>query len=148
MPRKKDPIERMAIALEEFVGLQKEALEKVKLLLPQATQATSLGVSRGGALPALSAPLSERPPDGDREEAIEEILNLIDNEITETGPQLLRSAMKEAMLDSGRTTEEIKEIEKKLKKMPEKRLKRKKGCLFLEIGDGITDPIEELYIKV
>jgi len=144
MPRKKDPIERMAIALEEFVGLQKEALEGVRLLLPQARQTL-----RGETVfPALSAPLSERPPDGDREEAIEEILNLIDNEITETGPQLLRSAMKEAMLDSQRTTEEIKEIEKKLKKMPEKRLKRKKGCLFLEIGDGVMDPIEELYIKV
>jgi len=31
MSKEKDPMERIAVALEEFVGIQKEALEKRKL---------------------------------------------------------------------------------------------------------------------
>jgi len=76
------------------------------------------------------------------------VLKTLDVEIAESAPKLLRAAMKEAMLESGRTADEIKEINKKLKKQKPWRLKRKKGCLFLEIGDGVDELIEEIYLHI
>ena len=146
MFRDKKSMERIAAALEEFVGIQKEAMDKVRLLLPGAR--TPPFPSIGEGLAALPPGQAERLPDGHREEAIEEVLNVLDEEIKNTGPNLLRAAMKEAMLDSTRTTEEIKGMAEKLQKTTKRRLKRKRGCLFLEIGDGIEDPIEELHIRV
>ena len=138
-------MERIAAALEEFVGIQKEAMDKVRLLLPGARTPSIPPFGEGVAmLPTVQV---ERLPDGQREEAIEEVLKVLDEEIKNTGPNLLRAAMKEAMLDSPRTTEEIKGMTEKLQKTT-KRLKRKRGCLFLEIGDGIEDPIEEVHIRV
>ena len=159
MSKEKDPMERMAIALEEFVGIQREAMSQIRLLLPRAQMSADIGIGQIGAVsqPALpgeaaatapGAGTEARPTNGLREQAIESVLNTLRDDIEETGPQLLRAAMKEAMMESQRSTLEIRVIEEKLKKTRTKRLKRKKGCLFLEIGDGVEDPIEELWIRV
>lgn len=134
---KNKSLDRIAEALEDFVGIQKEALEKVRLLLP------------GAPTPAIPAPEAIRElPDGEREKAIDDVLDTLDDEIKNTGPKLLKAAIKEAMMDSKKSKEEIQEIAEKLKTAEGKRLKRKRGCLFIEIGDGIEQPIEEIHIRV
>ncbi len=138
MFRNNKSLEKIAEALEEFVELQKDALKQIRLMLPRVPQIPT----------EVSLPLRKALPDGEREKLIDNVLGILDEEIRKTGPKLLRAAMKEAMLDSGKTKEEIEEIGKKLERQGKKRLKRKKGCLFIEIGDGIDEPIEEIYIRV
>lgn len=135
---KNKSLEKIAEALEEFVELQKDALKQIRLMLPRVPQISTEAIS----------PPMKALPDGEREKLVDDVLKILDEEIKKTGPKLLRAAMKEAMLDSGKTKEEIEEIGKKLEKQGKKRLKRKKGCLFIEIGDGIDEPIEEIYIHV
>lgn len=96
---------------------------------------------RAGPFKEAEAKLAEE------EKKIEdEIMESLKEDIHETAEDLLTSVVRKniSMFDGGTK----KKIQEEIKKGKKPKLKRKKGCLYLSIGDGVTSEIEEFYLSV
>ena len=87
-----------------------------------------------------------RQLDEEAKKDTEEILEAMKPDIEENGTELLEGVLRETvtMLDGGTK----KKIKKEMKAGRKPKLRRKKGCLYLVIGDGVSEPIEEIYLRM
>jgi len=92
---------------------------------------------------APTAPVKARKLTKEEEKVVEEFMQSLDPEIKALAEDLVREEIKDK-LRSGYKIDVLKRAVKEKKKP---KLKRKRGCIFLQIGEGTpTDPIDEIMI--
>jgi len=98
------------------------------------------GLPRPAVAPKLKP---EELTDEDRK-AVDEFMEQMDSQINEVAVDLLRAEVHDRILTS---RESIEFAKKALREKKEAKLKRKKGCIFLQTGEGTpNDPIDEMLI--
>jgi len=142
MTKEKTLVLELPEGFQERFGALARAFEQ----LIAAQLATSRGVS-----PPLSAPSTAtfsplEPPTEEEKAWLEDFLKELEPDIQKQTAELVKSQIREWMLMGGN----IKAIKERLKKGKEPKIVRKKegrrDPLYLQFGDGIEEPIEEVYL--
>lgn len=93
------------------------------------------------AVPSLAASYDEL--DEKTKKAIDTFIDEIRPDVQEKAAELLLNEIRDKIARTG----DINKIIKMMKKGKKGKLKRKKGCIFLQFGEGTPeDPIEEVMI--
>lgn len=100
---------------------------------------------RAPGLSALPVQAEALKPSEEDERVIEEFMQLMDEEIEKYAKDLIRIEVRDKILSRGPAA--IGAIKEALRKGKKPKLKRKKGCIFIQFGEGTPqDPIEEMLI--
>jgi len=100
---------------------------------------------RAPGLSALPVQAEALKPSEEDERVIEEFMQLMDEEIEKYAKDLIRMEVRDKILSRGPAA--IEAIREALRKGKKPKLKRKKGCIFIQFGEGTPqDPIEEMLI--
>ena len=95
------------------------------------------------ALPSAEA--VEWQPSSEDEQVINEFMTMMDEEIKKYAEDLVRMEVRDKILRTGPSI--IKKLKQAIKKGQKAKLKRKKGCIFVQFGEGTPDdPIDEIMI--
>jgi len=79
------------------------------------------------------------------EKVINDFMDLMDEDIKKYAEDLIRVEIRDKIVSRGR--EAINIIKEAVKKRKKPKLKRKKGCIYIQFGEGTPeDPIEEIMI--
>ena len=119
-------------AEEQFIRLMERLTARVQQAVPSITE-----------LPTV--PKEEWAPSKEDEEVINEFMDLMDEEIKKYAEDLIRVEVRDKIVSRG--PQAINVIKEAIKKGGKPKLKRKKGCIFIQFGEGTPeDPIDELLI--
>lgn len=129
-------------------GFEKR-FESLLTAFEQMIQA-QLSMSRGVSppLPIVGpTPISPfEPPTEEEKQWLENFVNELEPEIKKQAEELVKSQIREWMLMGGN----VRAIKERLKKGQKPKIVRKKegrrDPIYLQFGDGVNEPIEEVYL--
>lgn len=118
----------------------------IQLIQVQAQQTQSYLTTRPYANMVMPSLRSEEPPTEEEKATVEAWLNEVDPVVQKEALAVLREEIRGMMLMGGN----VKAIAGALKKGKKPKLVRKKegrhDPLFIQLGDGVEEPIEEIHV--
>jgi hypothetical protein len=118
----------------------------LQLVQSQVMQTTSSNFAFGRATFAVPVSPLEAPPTEEEKQVVEAWMKEIDPVIEKEAVTMLKGQVRDMMLMGGN----IKAVAKALKEKKKPKLVRKKegrrDPLYIQIGDGVEEPIEEIYL--
>jgi len=116
---------------EQFIRMMARIMERVTTTVPNMAR-----------LPVQPEALK---PSEEDEKVIQKFMEHMDEEIEKYAKDLIRVEIRDKILSRGSAA--IEAIKAAIEKGKIPKLKRKKGCIFIQFGEGTPeDPIEEILI--